>query len=58
MSGPIIRKYGYPNYDQIFGKKELQHGVDDAEAKKEAASADAGTARKDESQPAEKPKGA
>lgn len=29
MSGPIIRKYGFPNFDQIFGKKELEHGVDD-----------------------------
>ena len=28
MSGPIIRKYGFPNFDKIFGKKELQHGVD------------------------------
>lgn len=29
MSGPIIRKYGFPNFDQIFGKKELEHGVED-----------------------------
>ena len=29
MSGPIIRKYGFPNFDSIFGKKEPQHGVDD-----------------------------
>jgi len=28
MSGPIVRKYGFPNFDQIFGKKELEHGVD------------------------------
>lgn len=28
MSGPIIRKYGFPNFDQIFGKRELEHGVD------------------------------
>ncbi len=28
MSGPIIRKYGFPNFDQIFGKKELEHGVE------------------------------
>ncbi len=28
MSGPIIRKYGFPNFDQIFGKKDLEHGVD------------------------------
>ena len=31
MSGPIIRKYGFPNFDNIFGKKELEHGVDEPE---------------------------
>lgn len=29
MSGPIVRRYGFPNFDAIFGKRELQHGVDD-----------------------------
>jgi hypothetical protein len=29
MSGPIVRKYGFPNFDKIFGKKELEHGVED-----------------------------
>jgi hypothetical protein len=32
MSGPIVRRYGFPNFEQIFGKKELQHGVDEPEA--------------------------
>jgi len=32
MSGPIVRKYGFPNYDKIFGAKEIQHGADDASA--------------------------
>jgi hypothetical protein len=31
MSGPIVRKYGFPNYDNIFGKRPLQHGVDEGE---------------------------
>jgi len=31
MSGPIVRKYGFPNFDQIFGKKELEHGVEGKE---------------------------
>ena len=31
MSGPIVRKYGFPNFEKIFGKRELEHGVDDAE---------------------------
>ncbi len=29
MSGPIVRKYGFPNFDEIFGKRELKHGVDE-----------------------------
>jgi hypothetical protein len=39
MSGPIVRKYGFPNFEQIFGKKELQHGVDEP-----GAGADTGAA--------------
>jgi hypothetical protein len=30
MSGPIVRKYGFPNFDKIFGERGLQHGVDEA----------------------------
>lgn len=37
MSGPIVRKYGFPNFEEIFGKRELQHGVDEPEAKAPAA---------------------
>lgn len=29
MSGPIVRKYGFPNFEKIFGDRGLQHGVDD-----------------------------
>jgi hypothetical protein len=32
MSGPIVRKYGFPNFEKIFGARELQHGVDEPEA--------------------------
>lgn len=32
MSGPIVRRYGFPNFDRIFGKKEPPHGVDEPEA--------------------------
>ena len=28
MSGPIIRKYGFPNFEEIFGKREMKHGVE------------------------------
>ena len=31
MSGPIVRKYGFPNFDKIFGERPLQHGVDEGE---------------------------
>jgi hypothetical protein len=30
MSGPIIRKYGFPNFEKIFGARAPQHGIDDA----------------------------
>lgn len=39
MSGPIIRKYGFPNHDNIFGKRELEHGVDEQEGSEAAAPA-------------------
>ena len=32
MSGPIVRKYGFPNFENIFGKRELEHGVDETTA--------------------------
>jgi hypothetical protein len=38
MSGPIVRKYGFPNFEQIFGKREVQHGVDDEQPSPDAAS--------------------
>jgi hypothetical protein len=31
MSGPIVRKYGFPNFDKIFGTREVEHGVDEPE---------------------------
>lgn len=31
MPGPIIRKYGFPNFEKIFGEREVQHGVEDSE---------------------------
>jgi hypothetical protein len=32
MSGPIVRKYGFPNFDKIFGARPLEHGVDESES--------------------------
>jgi hypothetical protein len=38
MSGPIVRKYGFPNFDKIFGKRELEHGVEEPPADTEGSS--------------------
>jgi hypothetical protein len=29
MSGPIVRKYGFPNFEKIFGERPLEHGADE-----------------------------
>ena len=34
MSGPIIRKYGFPNFEKIFGEREIKHGVPEPPADK------------------------
>ncbi len=26
MSGPIVRKYGFPNFEKIFGERDIKHG--------------------------------
>jgi hypothetical protein len=31
MSGPIVRKYGFPNFDKIFGERPLEHGVEEGD---------------------------
>jgi hypothetical protein len=31
MSGPIVRRYGFPNFERIFGKRPLEHGTDEVE---------------------------
>ena len=39
MSGPIVRKYGFPNFDKIFGERELQHGVEETDGAETEAGA-------------------
>jgi len=46
MSGPIIRKYGFPNHEQIFGRRPLEHGADETEPKAESTKADEPASRK------------
>lgn len=29
MSGPIVRKYGFPNFEKIFGERPLEHGAEE-----------------------------
>ncbi len=41
MSGPIIRKYGFPNFEKIFGERELKHGAEADASKPESAPLDA-----------------
>lgn len=48
--GPIVRKYGFPNFAKIFGEKPLAHGVDDEPKAEEAAEA------KPSEKPPEKPR--
>ena len=36
MSGPIIRKYGFPNFEKIFGNRAPQHGVEEETTPEEA----------------------
>ena len=37
MSGPIVRKYGFPNFEKIFGERPLEHGVEEEEQSGEPA---------------------
>ena len=46
MSGPIVRKYGFPNHEAIFGKKEIEHGSDEAEGEGDATATEPGKAEK------------
>jgi hypothetical protein len=31
MSGPIVRRYGFPNFEKIFGERPIEHGADEPE---------------------------
>ena len=39
MSGPIIRKYGFPNFEKIFGEREIKHGAPEGTSTPPAESA-------------------
>ena len=54
MSGPIVRKYGFPNFEKIFGDRPLEHGVDEGQGTEK--SEPKAKKAKDEKPKAEKPK--
>ncbi len=56
MSGPIIRKYGFPNFEQIFGERNLNHGVDEETTEESEAPAEPEAAAKPAKKTASKPK--
>jgi hypothetical protein len=51
MSGPIVRKYGFPNFEKIFGERKLEHGVDEPEKPDEAPKVDEATGSRPASGP-------
>jgi hypothetical protein len=61
MSGPIVRKYGFPNFEQIFGKRELEHGADEDDADEQSAGNEAeggaSSASGESAKPADAPSG-
>jgi hypothetical protein len=38
MSGPIVRRYGFPNFEKIFGERELKHGAESESSTPSASS--------------------
>jgi hypothetical protein len=46
MSGPIVRKYGFPNFEKIFGERELKHGSENESEAPAAPEPPAETSRK------------
>jgi hypothetical protein len=32
MSGPIVRRYGFPNFEKIFGERPIEHGVEEPDS--------------------------
>jgi hypothetical protein len=32
MSGPIVRRYGFPNFEKIFGERPIEHGAEEPES--------------------------
>ncbi len=52
MSGPIIRKYGFPNFEKIFGDREIKHGKASETADPSAVTGSSSSTDKDQGSPA------
>lgn len=58
MSGPIVRRYGFPNSEKILAQREIRHGADEAnpgESEPEPGSEDRTTADASPRLPADLP---
>lgn len=57
MSGPIVRKYGFPNFEKIFGARPILHGVDDEAPKSppDASKTEAADAPRADAHPSDQP---
>jgi hypothetical protein len=51
MSGPIVRRYGFPNFEKIFGERPIEHGAEEPES----ANAHSGETGSAESKPQPEP---
>jgi|GEM_PF-6285534 len=54
MSGPIVRKYGFPNFEKIFGERNMEHGTDEAEGETTEATPTTKASANSEQRPAAK----
>jgi hypothetical protein len=55
MSGPIVRKYGFPNFDKIFGERPSQHGVEDSDSGTDSGDKPGEPTKTPGAKPSEKP---
>jgi hypothetical protein len=54
MSGPIIRRYGFPNFEKIFGERPIEHGVEEPESADTRPGEKASTESKPQPEPSKK----
>ena len=54
MSGPIVRRYGFPNFEKIFGERPIEHGVEEPESADTRPGEKASTESKPQPEPSKK----